>query len=98
VNPYLAVAACVAAGLYGVQKNLELKDAPIKGSAYHEGPKDRLPRNLFDATRKMEESKIAREIFGESFVDHFTKTRHWEWRQFQDSVTGWELQRYFEII
>jgi glutamine synthetase len=47
---------------------------------------------------RLSESKIARELFGEVFVDHFVRTRLWEWRQFQDSVTDWELKRYFEII
>lgn len=98
VNPYLAVAACFASGIYGVQKNLEIKDQPVKGSAYVDSSAQRLPRNLYDATMRLSESRIARELFGEAFVDHFVKTRLWEWRQFQDSVTSWELQRYFEII
>jgi glutamine synthetase len=98
VNPYLAVAAATAAGLYGVRKQLQLKDKPITGSAYLAEGVTRLPRNLYDATMKMTESKVARELFGDTFVDHFANSRLWEWRQFQDSVTNWELQRYFEII
>lgn len=97
VNPYLAIAAAMAAGLYGVEKNLQLTDEPVQGSGYTVD-KPRLPRNLFDATQALSESKIARDILGEEFVDHFVRTRMWEWRQFQDSVTSWELQRYFEII
>jgi glutamine synthetase len=97
VNPYLAVAACIASGLYGVRNKLKLKDA-VQGSGYHDTTAERLPRTLFEATRRMEESKIARELFGDAFIDHFAKTRHWEWQQFQSSVTNWELQRYFEII
>jgi glutamine synthetase len=46
----------------------------------------------------LSESRLARDWFGDAFVDHFVKTREWEWRQFQNSVTSWELQRYFEII
>jgi glutamine synthetase len=42
--------------------------------------------------------KVARELFGDVFVDHFVATREWEWRQFQAEVTNWEIQRYFEII
>jgi glutamine synthetase len=98
VNPYLAVAAGVAAGLYGVEKGLELKSKPVSGSAYMESQAERLPRNLHEATARLEQSKMARELFGDAFVDHFVRTRQWEWRQFQDSVTSWELQRYFEII
>jgi glutamine synthetase len=98
VNPYLAVAASIAAGLYGVEKGLELKDKPITGSAYTESAAPRLPRNLHEATLRLQDSKLARELLGDGFVDHFVQTRLWEWRQFQDSVTNWELQRYFEII
>jgi glutamine synthetase len=96
-NAYLVLAACFASGLYGIQKNLPLKDAPVEGSGY-KSPAPRLPRNLNEATEKLAESKIARELFGEAFVDHFVRTRQWEWRQFQDSVTDWELKRYFEIV
>ena len=98
VNPYLTVSASLAAGLYGVRKNLELKAKPVTGSAYTESKAERLPRTLQEATVRLADSKIANELFGETFVEHFVKTRLWEWRQFQDSVTSWELQRYFEII
>ena len=98
VNPYLAIAACLASGLYGVEKKLELRDEPIVGSAYLDKKAARLPRNLQEATAKMADSKLARELFGEGFVEHFVKTREWEWRQYQDSVSDWEMKRYFEII
>ncbi len=98
VNPYLAVAGCVAAGLWGVEQKLELSSAPVAGSAYVEGPKERLPRSLYEAATKMGESRVARELFGDAFVDHFVTTRLWEWRKFQEAVTDWELTRYFEII
>lgn len=98
VNPYLCIAAGVAAGLHGVEKGLELKSKPVTGSAYMDTGAERLPRNLYEATMKLSESKLAHELLGDAFVDHFVKTRLWEWRQFQDSVTNWELQRYFEII
>lgn len=98
VNPYLAVAACIASGLYGVEKGLKLKEKETRGSAYLDSKTERLPRNLNEATQIFAESRISRDLFGDAFVDHFSKTRFWEWRQFQDSVTNWELQRYFEII
>ncbi len=98
VNPYLSVAASLAAGLYGIENKLTLEDAPVKGSAYAESKVQRLPHNLLDATRGLAASKIAREILGTDLVDHFVATREWEWRQFQDSVTDWETKRYFEII
>jgi glutamine synthetase len=96
-NAYLVLAACFAAGLYGIQKGLSLKEAAVVGSGY-KAKAERLPRNLHEATQRLAESKLARELFGAAFVDHFVKTRDWEWRQFQDAVTDWELKRYFEII
>lgn len=98
LNPYLAAAAAVASGLYGVEKGLTLEDKPIVGSAYQDTSIPRLPRTLAEATAKLAESKIARELFGEVFVDHYVRTRQWEWAQFADAVTDWELKRYFEII
>lgn len=98
VNPYLSVAASLAAGLYGIENKLKLEAAPVKGSAYTESNVPRLPHNLLDATRRLADSKIAREILGADLVEHFVATREWEWRQFQDAVTDWETQRYFEII
>jgi len=98
VNPYIALAACVGAGLWGIEKNLKLKDAPLSGDAAKAAKIPRLPRNLMEATAILKRSAAARELFGEIFVDHFVRTREWEWRQFQDAVTDWELKRYFEII
>jgi glutamine synthetase len=98
LNPYLAVAAALASGLYGIENKLTLDDPPIQGSAYQETTIPRLPRTLAEATERLEASTIARDLFGEAFVDHFVRTRRWEWAQFRDAVTNWELKRYFEII
>lgn len=98
VNPYLAVAACFASGLYGIENGLTLDQKPVVGNAYGKTDLPRLPRNLHTANEVLGRSELARELFGEAFINHFVKTREWEWRQFQDSVTNWELQRYFEII
>lgn len=98
VNPYLAIAACLASGLYGIERNLPLQDKPVRGNAYRDSEATRFPRNLLEATERMADSKRAHELFGSGFVEHFVQTRRWEWRQFQESVTNWELQRYFEII
>jgi glutamine synthetase len=97
-NPYLAMAACLAAGLYGIRKGLKLTIPATKGSGYADKSHGILPRNLWEATQAMKESLLARELFGEAFTDHFVRTREWEWRQFGRVVTDWELKRYFEII
>jgi glutamine synthetase len=97
-NPYLAMAACLAAGLYGIRNGLKLTIQATKGSGYADKSHGVLPRNLWEATQAMKESPVAQELFGEAFTDHFIRTREWEWRQFGRVVTDWELKRYFEII
>lgn len=98
VNPYLAMAAVIAAGMHGVERGLKLTAPPITGT--NQGSEDvpRAPRSLIETTRIFRDSKIARDWLGDTFVDHFAATRDWEWRQWQDGVTDWELKRYFEII
>src|SRR5690606_9124757 len=98
VNPYLAMAASLAAGLYGIKKGLKLSQPDTKGNAYHEFSYGTLPSTLNEATQRMKESEIANAILGEKFVAHFTQTREWECRQYQKAVTNWEYKRYFEII
>jgi glutamine synthetase len=97
-NPYLSLAAALASGLHGIENKLTLPRGPVTGSGYADGQAPGLPRSLDEATRKLEESSVARELFGEEFVDHFVASRKWEWRQWNRAVTNWELARYFEII
>ncbi|MGK6350230.1 glutamine synthetase family protein [Parapedobacter sp. DT-150] len=97
-NPYLAIAACLASGLYGIKHGLTLNQPPTTGNGYREASYGKLPSNLWDATNSMRQSEVARELFGETFVDHFCATREWEWREFAKAVTDWELKRYLEII
>lgn len=97
-NPYLAMAACLASGLYGIENKLNLNTPATRGSGYADTKNGTLPANLWEATRQMKESPIAKELFGDEFVAHFADTREWEWRQYSKAVTDWELKRYFEII
>lgn len=97
-NPYLAMAGCLAAGLYGIKNKLRL-DVPVTvGNGYADKKNGVLPTNLWEATQAMKASAVAAEILGDAFVQHFTATREWEWRQFSRVVTDWERKRYFEII
>lgn len=98
VNPYMAMAGALASGLYGIRKKLKLKQKATTGNGYREDAYGFLPRTLEEATSKMRSSKVAKEILGEEFVEHFTQTREWEWRQSLKPVTDWEMKRYFEII
>jgi len=98
VNPYMAMAGCLAAGLYGIKNKLKLKQPATVGNGYKDYSNGTLPSTLIEATQKMKTSKLAKELFGEIFVEHFTQTREWEWRQHLKAVTDWEYRRYFEII
>lgn len=94
-NPYLALAASVASGLYGIENKLELPPPTVNAYAAKAPP---LPRTLERAASLFRESAAAREYFGAEFVDHYVATRQWEVREFRRAVTDWELARYFEII
>ncbi len=99
INPYVALAAALGSGLWGIENRIE-PGSPIAGNAYDIGhpPEHALPRSLSDAAERLAASSAARELFGDIFVDHYAMTRRWEQREFQKAVTDWELARYFEII
>jgi glutamine synthetase len=97
MNPYVAMAASLAAGLWGIENRVE-PPPPCEGNAYAAKDAAPLPRNLKDAVELLRRSERAREILGEGFLDHYLRTREWEVRQFERAVTTWELERYLEII
>jgi glutamine synthetase len=95
INPYLAMAASLAAGLDGIERRLALP-APTVNAYAGEAPA--LPHTLAEATALFRQSPVAREWLGEEFVDHYASTREWEVRQYEKAVTDWELARYFESV
>ncbi len=98
-NPYLAQAAALASGLRGIEEGLALPEV-VTGNGY-EDPKalaHPLPATLREASELLRASKMAREEFGDTFVDHYATTRDWEDHENRRAVTDWELARYFEII
>ncbi len=98
-NPYLALAAALGAGLYGIEHQWE-PEAQIKGNAYDQVHPDSLalPRTLWDSAQALKASEAARSLFGDLFVEHFAASREWEEREFRKHITDWEMERYFEII
>jgi glutamine synthetase len=95
-NPYLVMAACLASGLYGIEKGLAPPD-PLSGNAYEaEGLLD-LPSNLGSAASQLAASGDARECLTDAFADHYVMTREYEVRRYEKAVTDWELKRYFEV-
>jgi glutamine synthetase len=99
INPYIALAAAIGSGLWGIEHRIE-PDAPIVGNSYavQHAPERALPRSLGEAASRLKASDAARNLFGDTFVDHYAGTRDWEEREFRKAITDWELQRYFEII
>ncbi|MBM3571435.1 MAG: glutamine synthetase, partial [Alphaproteobacteria bacterium] len=98
-NPYVVLAAALAAGLHGIEQELEL-EAPIQGNAYDRKlPASKaLPATLWDAAQRLKKCQPMRDILGDAFVDHFAATREWEEREYRKQITDWQLARYFEII
>ncbi len=99
INPYIALAAAIGSGLWGIENRVEPGE-PVIGNAYEKRlpSKLSLPASLGEATARLAKSKAATELFGVEFVQHYCASRHWEARQFERAVTNWELERYFEII
>jgi glutamine synthetase len=98
-NPHIALAAAIASGLWGIEQDIE-PIPKVEGNAY-ENPGSgsvALPGTLADAALALRESTVARELFGDEFVDHFALTREWEDREHRKYVSDWDMQRYFEII
>jgi glutamine synthetase len=96
MNPYVAMATCLGAGLFGIEQELELEPETL-GDPGAEGPR-RVPRSLREATERLAASRSARRVLGAGFVDHYVRTRDWEVRCYERAVTDWELRRYFEVI
>jgi len=98
-NPYIILSAALASGLWGIENQAE-PEPPVQGNAYEKKFPRRLalPRTLWEAAQALKSSKMARDWFGDAFVDHFAATREWEEREFRRHITDWEMQRYFEII
>ncbi|MEU6538800.1 glutamine synthetase family protein [Streptomyces sp. NPDC047000] len=94
VNPHLAVAGLVAAGLYGVEHRLELP-APCPGNAYA-ADYDQVPTTLREAAELWENSPIAKAAFGEEVVAHYRNMARVELDAFDAAITDWELRRSFE--
>jgi glutamine synthetase len=94
VNPYLAVAAMVAAGLYGIEHELELPP-PCTGNAYA-GDAAHIPASLREATGLWQSGELARAAFGDEVVDHYTHMARVEQDAYDSAVTDWERYRSFE--
>jgi len=97
VNPYLALAGLIAAGLAGVKQDLELPP-PVTGNAYAEDELPRVPASIEEALALWVASPLAAEAFGADVVEHYATMARVELEAYRAAVTDWELRRYFERI
>jgi len=95
VNPYLVMAACLAGGLYGIENEIEPPEA-FGGDAYADDSLEVLPASLEEAINLFHDSRIARQCFGDDFVNHYTLMKRGELSEFASAVTDWEVSTYIE--
>ncbi|MBI1385150.1 MAG: glutamine synthetase [Rhizobiales bacterium] len=94
LNPYLAMAALLAAGLDGIERKLVLEPA-FRGDAYG-GSGREIPKTLRDATAALDGSAMLRKAFGDDVIDHYVHAGRWEQKEYDTRVTDWEVARGFE--
>jgi glutamine synthetase len=95
LNPYLAFAALLAAGVKGIEDKLSLGE-PFVGDAYGKDDLTNIPNTLRAATEALKNSELLRETFGDVVVDHYVHTANWEQLEYDRRVTDWDLMRGFE--
>ncbi len=95
LNPYLALAAQIAAGLDGIENKLEL-EPEFSGDAYEARNIREIPTTLRAALEKLDNSALLRQVMGDAVVDHYLHTGRWEQFEYDRRVTNWELWRGFE--
>ena len=94
VNPYLAFAALVGAGLYGIKNKLKLEE-PFSGNIYEKKVRE-VPKTLNEAINLAKKSKLLTEIFDPYVLEHYIHAAEWEQKDYDTSVNDWQLRRYFE--
>ena len=95
LNPYLAQAVMIAAGIKGIEEKMELAPATT-GDVYEDAKAADIPQTLRAATETLRGSQFLREALGDDVVDHYTRAAEWEQEEFDRAVTDWEIARGFE--
>jgi glutamine synthetase len=95
LNPYLAQAVMIAAGIKGIKEKMKLAPATT-GDVYEDAKAADIPQTLRAATETLRGSKFLRDALGDDVVDHYTRVAEWEQEEFDRAVTDWEIKRGFE--
>jgi glutamine synthetase len=96
-NPYLTLAAMIAAGHWGIENDLD-PGSPYQGNAYADPTIAVPPTSMEEAIELFEQSEVANKAFGEAAVAYYAATRRWEWEQFRAAFTDWEFRRYLPVV
>lgn len=96
-NPYLTLAAMIAAGHWGIENDID-PGAPYQGNAYADPSVAVPPASMEEAIGLFEQSEVANKAFGEATVAYYAATRRWEWEQFRAAFTDWEFRRYLPVV
>ena len=95
LNPYLAIAAQIAAGIAGIEAKLELENE-FKGDAYQSRKAREIPSTLSQATLALKKSSMLQDAMGSDVIDHYVRAAQWEQEDFDSKVTDYEVNRGFE--
>ena len=95
LNPYLAIAAQIAAGIAGIEDKLEL-EKEFKGNAYQARKAREIPATLGLAAQALKKSTMLRDAMGSDVIDHYVRCAEWELEDFHSKVTDYEINRGFE--
>ena len=96
LNPYLAMAALLAAGIAGIETEDSSSSPPYIGDAYGGKNIREIPKTLRDATQALKTSKMLRDAFGDDVIDHYVRAAEWEQEEYDRRITDWEVARGFE--
>lgn len=98
-NPYSALAMCLGAGLWGIEHRIE-PEAPRSDDCYASPapPAQAFPADLAEATARLQASVVGRQIFGDTFIDCFARSRLAEVQAHRRHVSAWEVARYLEVV
>jgi glutamine synthetase len=95
-SPYIAIAACLAGGLHGIEQKLQLTRG-YEGDAYATGELESVPQSLEEAVSLLDASEVAREMLGADFVQHYVAMKRFEAEKYRQQVSEWEVRRYAEM-
>ena len=97
INPYLAFAASIASGMHGIKNKIKC-DKPFDGNIYDANELNTVPSTMNESINLFKNSTFANDVFGEDIIEHYARFYELELNAYNEAVTDWERNRYFEMI